>query len=798
MRAMTGASIDYEKLGVFYLGKRCQDGSSKPTDELILYDSRDLTTHAVCVGMTGSGKTGLCIALLEEALIDGIPVIAIDPKGDLGNLMLTFPELRPADFAPWIDPGAATRQALSTEALAEKTAQQWSDGLASWHQSPERIARLKNAGEVLIYTPGSEAGRGLSILRSFAAPSQSSDTDPDSWRDQLESAVSSLLSLVGIEADPLRSREHVFLSQVIDRRWKEGRDVDLAMLVGSIQEPGFERIGAFDLETFYPAKERMQLAITLNTLLASPAFGAWMQGDPLDLASMLYTPQGKPRIAVVSIAHLSDAERMFIVTLLLQAVVAWVRQQPGTSSLRALLFMDEVFGFLPPTAMPPSKKPLLTLLKQARAHGLGVVLATQNPVDLDYKALSNAGTWFLGRLQTERDKARVIDGLEGASAAAGKQFNRAAMEATLAGLSQRVFVLNNVHEDQPLVFHSRWAMSYLCGPLTRAQISRLMAGAKSSVGPAAAAAQVHTVVTPTATSPSATAGSRPLPPAGLDECFLSDQGPLRPALFATAKAHFVDTKQKIDAWQDLVILAPLEPSSAGDFWATAQLEDAQLLQSLQTTPPEACAYAPLPAALDAKSAKRLEAGLEAWIHREASLGIWVSPELGLSSRPGEDEAQFRARLAHQAREHRDGAIEKLRAKYAPKLARLDERIRSAEARVEREQAQVQQQQMQSAISIGSAVLGALFGRKLVSGTNVGRAAGAARGLARGAREKDDVVRADESRQQLEAQRAEIEAACQAELAALEATPASSVTQLSIKPRKSDITITRVALAWIEE
>src|SRR3990172_8052895 len=172
----------------------------------------------------------------------------------------------------------------------------------------------------------------------------------------------------------------------------------------------FGKIGVVDLESFYPAAERTKLSMRLNNLLASPTFASWLEGEPLDVAEMLYTPAGKPRLAIVSIAHLDDAQRMFLVTILLNEGLAWIRTQPGTSSLRAILYMDEVFGFFPPSANPPSKTPMLTLLKQARAYGLGVVLATQNPVDLDYKGLGNAGTWFLGRLQTERDKLRVLYG----------------------------------------------------------------------------------------------------------------------------------------------------------------------------------------------------------------------------------------------------------------------------------------------------------------------------------------------------------------------------------------------------
>ncbi len=443
---------DFEKLGAFYLGKEYDVERNTVLDDLLLYDAKDLTTHAVCVGMTGSGKTGLCLSLLEEAAIDGIPSIAIDPKGDLGNLLLTFPDLAPASFKPWIDPAEATRKGMAVDDYAKKTAATWRKGLATWGQDPSRIAKFRESVEIDIYTPGSTAGLPLTVMRSFAAPPAAVLEDNDAFRERILSSVGGLLALLGIDADPIRSREHILLSNIFDHAWRAGRSLDMGGLIREIQSPPFTQVGVMDLEMVFPPKDRFGLAMQLNNLLASPGFSAWMKGDPLDISKLLYTASGHPRLTILSIAHLSDAERMFFVTILLNEVVAWMRSQPGTSSLRALLYMDEVFGYLPPTANPPSKLPLLTLLKQARAFGLGTVLATQNPVDLDYKALSNAGTWFLGRLQTERDKARVLDGLEGASATAGAAFDRARTEATLSGVGSRVFLMNNVHDDEPVCF----------------------------------------------------------------------------------------------------------------------------------------------------------------------------------------------------------------------------------------------------------------------------------------------------------------------------------------------------------
>ena len=471
---------DYEKLGVFYLGRRFDVPQGALADDLVLYDSKDLTTHAVIVGMTGSGKTGLGVTLLEEAAIDAIPALIIDPKGDMGNLSLRFPDLAAGDFAPWLEPDAAARKELTPDAYADQTAATWRNGLADWGQPAERVQRLCDAADVAIYTPGSNAGLPLSVLKSLDAPPAAVREDVDAFRERITACVSGLLALLGRDADPLRSREHVFLSNLLERTWSEGANLDMPGLIRAIQSPPFTQVGIMDLESVFPAADRMQLAMTLNNLLASPGFAAWTQGEPLDIQRLLWTKDGKPRLSVLSIAHLGERERMFFVTILLNEVIAWMRAQSGTSSLRALLYMDEVFGYLPPTAMPPSKTPMLTLLKQARAYGLGLILATQNPVDLDYKALSNAGTWFLGRLQTERDKDRVLDGLAGASAAAGAAFDRQGLQRTLSALGNRVFLMNNVHEDQPVTFQTRWALSYLRGPLTTAQIQTLMAERKAA------------------------------------------------------------------------------------------------------------------------------------------------------------------------------------------------------------------------------------------------------------------------------------------------------------------------------
>ena len=474
---------DYEKLGVFYLGKAFDMNSGKLGEELILYDSKDLTTHAVIIGMTGSGKTGLALGLLEEALIDNIPVIAIDPKGDLPNLLLTFPNLAAEEFLPWVDEQEALAAGLTRPRFAAKQAEVWRKGLADWGQGPERIARLRGAAELAVYTPGSRSGLPVNALGSFAPPPASVMEDRDLVRERVQSTTTSLLALAGIEADPISSREHILVANLFNAAWSEGKGLDLPSLVRAIQEPPFARVGVMDLDSFYPSKERFQLAMRFNNLLAAPGFEAWLEGEPMDIGRLLFTAEGRPRASIFTISHLGEAERMFFVSNLLNEILAWVRTQPGTSSLRAVLYMDEIFGFFPPVKNPPSKQPLLTLLKQARAYGLGVVLATQNPVDLDYKGLANTGTWFIGRLQTEGDKQRVMAGLEGA--AGGGSFDSGRMERILAGLGKRVFLMNNVHENTPVTFQTRWTLSYLRGPMTREHIKALTAAGAAAKSPAA-------------------------------------------------------------------------------------------------------------------------------------------------------------------------------------------------------------------------------------------------------------------------------------------------------------------------
>ncbi|MFO7276873.1 MAG: ATP-binding protein [Pseudomonadota bacterium] len=787
---------DYEKLGVFYLGREYDADSHSLKDALLLYDSRSLTTHAVCVGMTGSGKTGLCIALLEEAAIDGIPAICIDPKGDLGNLLLTFPKLAPSDFVPWVDPGEAQRRDLSVDEYAARTAETWRNGLAEWAQSPDRIARFRNSVDIAIYTPGSEAGLPLSVLRSFSAPPPEMMNDTDALRGRVNAVVSGLLNLLGRDADPVNSREHVLLSNLLERAWRDGISLDVASVIAAVQRPPFDRVGAFDLETYFPARERLELAMAINNLLASPGFSAWTTGEPLDVQRLLFTAKGKPRISIISVAHLSDSERMFIVTLVLNEVIAWMRTQSGTGSLRAILYMDEIFGYFPPTANPPSKQPMLQLLKQGRAFGLGCVLATQNPADLDYKGLANAGTWFIGRLQTERDKMRVIEGLQSALGDALGQ-ERGALDRMLSNLPQRVFLMRNVHEKGPVLFKTRWTLSYLRGPLTGMEISRLMGPHKSEARRGAQA--------PSATQLAAgeNAFPRPTLPPDVPEYFMprvatAEAITYRPMIMGTAKLHFVDAKLGLDEWCARAYLAPLSEDGERVLWNEARVIP-ELPARLESEPAAQASFAPLPAtALRSAAYRAWGRSLAAHLYETARLEVLVCDTLDMSSEPGESERDFRARLALRVREKRDAEVEALRRKYAPRFASLEERERRAAERAARERSQLSHQKMQTALSVGASILGALLGRRRLSATTVQRAATAARAAGRIGRESEDVERADENLEAVQKKRAELQQQFEADCAAIERVLDAANVELRrvrVSPRKSDITVEEVALVW---
>jgi hypothetical protein len=799
---------DFEKLGIFYLGREYDAEQGKRKDKLLLYESKDLLTHAVCVGMTGSGKTGLCIALLEEAALDRIPAIVIDPKGDLSNLLLTFPNLSAAALLPWINAEDAQKQGISREAYAENQARLWEKGLAEWGQDRARIGRLRSAADFSIYTPGSSAGLPVSILKSFETPAPAIVNDSDLLRERITATVTSLLNLLGIEADSLQSREHILIATILEGAWKNGRSLDLPGLIMAIQSPPVKKIGILDLESFFPSKDRFSLSMRLNNLLAAPGFQSWLQGEPLDMDRMLYTEEAKPRVSIFSIAHLSDAERMFFVSLLLTELVGWMRSQPGTTSLRALLYMDEIYGYFPPVANPPSKEPLITLLKQARAFGLGCLLATQNPVDLDYRGLSNIGTWFIGRLQTERDKARMIEGLEGAAGSTGGRFDRQQLEQTISRLGKRVFLMNNVHEDAPLTFETRWVMSYLGGPLTRDQIKLLMDEKRSSIPPAAQPAPAPPQQTAAKGAAAAATSQRPITPPGIPEYFVPVQegkkevGRLlyEPMLLCIGTIYYADAAAGAAVREQIVLLADIPETSARADWEKAErvsISDS----SLEKFPDDPDAsYRDLPKNASIKGNYPLWGkSFHEWLYRNMSVTLMKSPSLGEVSRPGESERDFRIRLQTAAREKRDALIDRLSRKYTEKIAALEERIRRAEQAVDREKEQAQQQKLQTAISLGTTIFDAMLSRRKGSRSTLGRASTTAGRAGRILKETKDVERAEENVDELRKGLAALHAllAEESEEAKKSVDPlAEPLEQLAIKPKKKDIAVVLTALVWV--
>lgn len=824
-----------ERLGSFYLGAEYDlDAERLLPNRPVLYDARDLTTHAVCVGMTGSGKTGLCIVLLEEAALDKVPAIIIDPKGDMTNLLLQFEALRPEDFRPWVNVDDARRKGLSVDEYAEKIATRWREGLAEWGISPDRIRMLKESVEYTVYTPGSEAGMPVNILGSLAAPGLDFDTHAETLRERISGTVAALLSLAGIQADPVKSREAILLATIFEHFWRQQEDLDLAKLILSIQTPPVRQLGVFDVDTFFPEKDRFELAMAFNSLMAAPAFQAWLKGDPLDVDALFFTADGKPRHSIFYIAHLSEAERMFFVTLLLESVVTWMRRQSGTTSLRALLYFDEVFGFFPPVAEPPSKRPLLTLLKQARAFGLGTILVTQNPVDIDYKGLTNAGTWFIGKLQAERDKERVLQGLKGALAEAGQQVD-VDYDEIITRLRTRLFLLHNVHDEGPKIFHTRWAMSYLRGPLTRPQLQQLQpkpaTGAPTAPPPEQTTPAPRTVATPAA-APSQTPASDapagyqptrpPVPPdvmqgfvpvaRAVEEARALLMGRLdatatvgdawlvyEPVLLGAGEVHFVNTRYEMDESESLVLALAADEEMRTPDWSDAErlALSSYDIATEPETPPNAQGpfFAPVPAwATDAKTFKRAQKTLANWLYRSRRRTLLRHPRLKLVQRPDEDERAFRIRVQQAAREARDAEIDALQKKYEKQFERLEKRLRREEQELAEDEAEYEARKREEMIGLGETVLGLFLGRRRSSGFS-----SAARKRRMTAKAKEDI---EESRQEiaaLQAELAELEQELQeavAEITARWETVLDEIDTVEVKPRRTDVQVEQVMLGWL--
>lgn len=760
---------DIEKQGKFYLGKTLQKG--KKREEILLVDSKDFTTHALCIGMTGSGKTGLGIALLEEVALDKIPAIIIDPKGDMGNLFLAFPHLSSEEFLPWVDQEEAATEGIKPEELAAKTAKEWSTGLKEWGEDQARVEKLLSSVERTIYTPASDAGVPLSILNSFAAPPKEVRKDSALLRERILSVTSSLLGLLGINADPIKSREHILISTLMSFAWERGEDLDLAELISQVQNPPFHQIGALDIDSFFPEKERKALSVKLNNLLASPGFQAWMEGEPLDIQQLLYSKEGKPRHAIISIAHLSDEERMFFVTLLLSQFVTWMRAQSGSSSLRALLYMDEIFGFFPPTATPPSKLPMMTLLKQARGYGVGIVLVTQNPVDLDYKGLSNCGTWFIGKLQTERDKSRVLEGLKVAS---NGEIEAKELDALLSSTGKRKFILQSIHEKKPFLFETRWTLSYLCGPMTLSQIRQLQQSKPSlKLG--------------VRKKKESRAASKPTLPRGFSEYYVhpgkTQSADYTPLVFGKAKLHFVDGKIGVDTWKEVKLVAAFENGDENVAW-----ENSEMVSTLPwvEAPLPKSSFGSLPSGI---SLEALSKGFEKFLYQTETYLVYKS---GKSiSQTGESEAQFRSRLASEG--FSTAAEDKVREKYQKKIEALKEKQRRLQGKLARAKERASSQKTDTLLSFGGTLLGALFGKKITKGTitGVGSSIKKAGKIVSGSQEEERVLQ-DVQECSLELQRVQTEMEEELGKRAGREIP---ITTLTLRPKKTDISVEQIALVW---
>jgi len=764
--------------------------------EPLAVEPRDLTTHGVIVGMTGSGKTGLGLVLLEEALLAGVPVLALDPKGDLGNLLLTFPDLAPASFQPWVNESDAREAGLSVEEYAVRIAGEWKDGLAASGIGTERIKALRDATELTVYTPGSSAGVPLNMVGSMRAPPLSWDTEAETLRDEIEGTVSSLLGLVGVTADPLSSREHVLLSNLLEHAWRAGRDHDLGTLIGEIQSPPLRRLGVFEIDAFFPPKERTELALRLNALVASPSFAIWGEGAPLDPAELLGGASGKTRAAIVYLAHLSDEERQFAVTLILSKVVTWMRGLSGTSELRTLIYMDEVFGFVPPVAVPPAKKPILTILKQARAYGVGMVLATQNPVDLDYKAMSNAATWLVGRLQTQRDKARVLEGLKSAAG----DTDVGTLDEAVGGLQKRQFLLVSAHEPKPLVFSTRWAMSYMRGPLTKEHIAVLMQGRERPV----AVAQVAS-----ATSAAAEAAS----PASRDDAlyvhpaapWLAQVGGvpngkrLRPFLAARVSLRFDDAVSGVDTsheWEALY--GPLDAGLDLDSEVVVDYDD----RDFGPTPPTGATNVEAPAEIGDEFLRGARTAIQRRAVDAQSLTISRNRELKLYSRPGESREAFAARADEAAQSGADREAAKIRDRLEAKRERLEKALETARRRAEELQADQKTRTTTELLAGAGTVLSVLLGGRGRART-IARAGGA---IGTAASRRGMTVRAAERRRTAEAKAAAAEQTLEeleqelideiAEIDADWAAKADELDEIEIRLESPDVRVVELNLVWV--
>ncbi len=775
------------------------EADGEPGPEPLSIGSSELTTHAVIVGMTGSGKTGLAIDLIEETLLAGIPVLVLDPKGDMGNLALVFPDLAPASFRPWVPEAEAHAAGLSLDDHAAKVAADWSAGLAASGIGPERLRALQDAADVTVYTPGSTAGVPLDLIGSLRAPTLSWETDAEALRDEIEGTVTSLLSLVGITSDPLSSREHVLLSNLVEHAWRAGRDLDLGSLIGEVESPPLRKLGVFELDRFFPAKDRTALALRLNALVASPQLAAWSQGRRLDPQSLLFTETGAPRCAVVYLAHLSEEERQFVVTLVLSKVVTWMRAQSGTPDLRALVYMDEVFGFVPPTAEPPAKRPILTIVKQGRAFGIGLVLSTQNPVDLDYKAMANAGTWLVGRLQTENDKARVLEGLRSAAGTT----DVAELDRAIGALRKRQFLLVSAKTSTPRLFATRWAMSYLRGPLTRDEVARLRpdpdAPASDDAAPpsevdAPQPAGDASLVAPAVAEGVAVCHVDPAAPWAATVGVVPGGTRLHAALALRCSMRFDESRAALDVLGEWEAIVPLDGGLDLGRLVQVDYDD----RDLAAGAPAGAHYVLPDAPIHERSFFRTTRdAVRRHLVGSQTMTLFRNVELKLWSRPGETEEAFAARCAAEADARADAEVAELAERVAARRERLESALLAAEQRAAEASEEASARQRGDVLAGAGQLIGALLrGHSTSRGLGtLGRSLGggsAARGeaRARSALEKAEATRDDLA--ELEQELADDVV----EIADRWAHIAAEVETVSIGLEAADVQVVDARLVWL--
>jgi len=767
----------YEKAGLFYLGKDVDRESFEPTEVLTLLKSKNFTTHAAIIGMTGSGKTGLGIGIIEEAAIDNIPSIVIDPKGDMGNLCLTDPSFAPESFIPWVEDEAKAK-GEDVAQYAAKIASFWREGIESSDQSVERVGRFHSVSKT-IYTPGSQTGIPINLMSSLEVPDTKILKSSDNLTSYLKSSVMGLLSLIGIDADPLDSKEYILLSQIIYQSWMDGRSLTIEELVGRTVNPPFKKIGVLPLDSFYPSKERFKLASKFNAVIASPSFASWLSGDALDIQSLLYDENGKAKISIFSISHLNDDERMFFVTLLLNKYTAWMRLQSGSTRLKTLLYMDEIHGFFPPTKNPPSKEPMITLLKQARAFGVGIVLSTQNPVDLDYKGLSNIGTWCIGRLQTTQDIDRVIDGLGGKIDSA---FGKKEIANLLANLKKRTFFLKSAHLEDIRLFGTRWVMSYLKGPLKRDDISALMQDQRGAedTSPVAIRSQDEDGYKRVNTLQNS-----------IDQYYEIDMTGVHryhPYLAANIEIYYHDQRRGIEMTKNSSIFLDLDGVRSID-WEDASVEEMDFTRLSEDEPKDA-KYASIPESVSSDSDLKLASReLKDHLYQSNGLELYRCKPLRIESKPDESMVDFKIEAENKLNDMKEQALEKLTEMYGRKEQRLKDQMIRAKEKVEKEKGD----QMSSMLNVGVSILGALFGR--TTSTKIGTA------VSRGSRafkERGDVTRAESKILELEEKMEDLGVELDNKIDDITTKYGIenyTIETFSIKPKKRDIEISDIAILW---